>query len=97
MIRRLRSLARRVRREALTARFILRDPRTPARSKWLLGAALGYFVLPFDLLPDWLPVIGQLDDVVIVGGLLYLAYRTLPPDVLADARARARRLLPPDA
>jgi uncharacterized membrane protein YkvA (DUF1232 family) len=47
-------------------RRLLGDPRVPRRSKLLLGAVVGYLALPFDLVPDFIPVAGQLDDAVVV-------------------------------
>jgi uncharacterized membrane protein YkvA (DUF1232 family) len=51
----------------------------------LLG--LGYLAFPFDLIPDFLPGIGHLDDVLIVGGLVWLALKFVPEEVLKDARS----------
>ena len=51
-------------------RRLLRDPRVPRRKKALLIALTGYLALPFDLVPDFIPVAGQLDDVVIVALVL---------------------------
>jgi uncharacterized membrane protein YkvA (DUF1232 family) len=45
---------------------LLRDPRVPRRHKLLLGALVGYLALPFDLVPDFIPVVGYLDDVLVV-------------------------------
>ena len=47
-------------------RRLLGDPRVPRRHKLLLGAVVGYLALPFDLVPDFLPVVGQVDDVLVV-------------------------------
>jgi uncharacterized membrane protein YkvA (DUF1232 family) len=49
---------------------LLRDPRVPRRRKLMLAALLGYLALPFDLVPDFIPVAGQLDDVLVVGFVL---------------------------
>ena len=51
---------------AVLVRRLLGDPRVPRRHKLLLGAAVGYLALPFDLVPDFIPVAGQVDDVVVV-------------------------------
>ncbi len=67
-------------------RRVLADPRTPRRARWLLAAALAYLALPFDLVPDFIPVLGYLDDVLIVGLAIYLARRSIPPEVIAEAR-----------
>jgi uncharacterized membrane protein YkvA (DUF1232 family) len=60
-------------------------------SKWLLGAALTYLVSPVDLVPDFVPVLGQLDDLLIVPGLLWLGARFLPPEVVAECRETVAR------
>lgn len=86
---RLRSVAHTLKQEALAYRLMLRDPRTPRLAKWLLACAIGYAALPFDLIPDFIPVIGHLDDLVIVPGLVVLALQMIPPQVVADCRAQA--------
>jgi uncharacterized membrane protein YkvA (DUF1232 family) len=49
---------------------LIADPRLPRRRKLLLGCLVGYLALPFDLIPDFIPVAGQLDDVIVVGLVL---------------------------
>ena len=83
---RLKNLTLAVTRELRFYRAVLRDPRTPRISKLCLAAALGYLALPFDLIPDFLPGIGHLDDVLIVGGLVWIALTFIPNDVLEDSR-----------
>jgi uncharacterized membrane protein YkvA (DUF1232 family) len=62
--------------------------RTPRISKWLIALALVYLVSPIDLIPDFIPVIGQLDDLVIVPFLLWLALKFIPEDVRRECRVR---------
>lgn len=83
----LRSIAQRFKNEVEVYRRVWRDPRTPRVSRWLLGCAIGYLAMPFDLIPDFIPVLGQLDDIVIVPLLVYLAVRWVPPGVIAEHRA----------
>lgn len=67
-------------------RKVLTDPRTPRVSRWLLGAAIAYVLMPFDLIPDWIPVLGVIDDLIIVPLLVFLAFRFIPEEVLAAYR-----------
>lgn len=57
---------------------LLRDPRLPRRHKLLIAALLPYLLLPFDLIPDFIPVVGQLDDAVIVAVVLGRVVRARP-------------------
>ncbi|MGK2942616.1 MAG: YkvA family protein [Immundisolibacter sp.] len=88
---RLATLAQAFKREFAVYRCALAHPDTPWPAKVLLGLAVGYALLPFDLIPDFLPVIGQLDDLVIVPGLVWLALWLVPPAVMAQCRARNPR------
>lgn len=92
---RLQAVARQFKRELAVYRLVLADERTPRVAKILLGAAVGYLLLPFDLIPDFIPVIGQLDDLLIVPGLVVLALRLIPADVVEDCRKRAAAAQPP--
>ena len=85
-VEQLRMVARSFRQELSVYRLVLKDPRTPRLPKILLGLAVGYALLPFDLIPDFIPVIGHLDDLIIVPGLVILALKLIPPEVIADCR-----------
>jgi uncharacterized membrane protein YkvA (DUF1232 family) len=65
-------------------RRLLGDPRVPRRHKLLLAASLGYLALPFDLVPDFIPVAGQLDDAIVVVLALRAVLREGGPGLLAE-------------
>jgi uncharacterized membrane protein YkvA (DUF1232 family) len=85
-VEQLRMIARSLKQELSIYRLVYKDPRTPMLPKILLGLAIGYALLPFDLIPDFIPVIGHLDDLLIVPGLVILALKLIPPEVVADCR-----------
>jgi uncharacterized membrane protein YkvA (DUF1232 family) len=88
MLDRLKTVGKTLKHELKVYQLVLRDSRTPKPAKWLLGLAVGYALLPFDLIPDFLPVIGHLDDVIIVPALVIIALRLVPAEVVADCRSR---------
>lgn len=90
MLEKLKRLAQQIAREIKIYRGIAKDPRTPLLPKLLLGLAIGYLVLPFDLIPDWIPVIGLLDDILIVPGLVILALKMIPREVVNEHREEHR-------
>ena len=86
---RLRDRARALKREALTLWIAARDPRTPLSAKLLAGAVAAYAFSPIDLIPDFIPVLGLLDDLLIVPAGAWLAMRLIPAPLLAEYRQRA--------
>jgi uncharacterized membrane protein YkvA (DUF1232 family) len=92
MLDRIKTVGKTLKHELRVYQVVLKDPRTPKPAKWLLGLAVGYTLLPFDLIPDFIPVIGYLDDVIIVPVLVILALRLIPAEVLVDCRSKASRL-----
>lgn len=65
-------------------RRLLRDERVPRRHKLILGALVGYLALPFDLVPDFIPVAGQLDDAIVVGLALRAVLRGGGPELVTE-------------
>lgn len=87
----LRSRARLLKAETLALLLALRDPRTPLIAKLVVVLAVAYALSPIDLIPDFIPVLGWLDDLVLLPLLIWLALRLTPPEVMADSRARSTR------
>ena len=69
---------------------LVRDPRTPIGLKGMLLAALAYVVMPVDLIPDMIPILGQADDLTVLLLVLDLFIQNAPPEVRAEHSARAR-------
>jgi uncharacterized membrane protein YkvA (DUF1232 family) len=67
-----------------------KDPRVPWYAKLLIACVIGYALSPIDLIPDFIPVIGYLDDLILVPLGIALALKMIPPAVLADCREKAR-------
>jgi uncharacterized membrane protein YkvA (DUF1232 family) len=90
LIPKLKMVAASLKRELSVYRLVLKDPRTPRIPKILLWLAVGYLLLPFDFIPDWIPIIGHLDDVVIVPLLILVAFRFIPKAVIDESRQKVR-------
>ncbi|MBC8138824.1 MAG: DUF1232 domain-containing protein [Fibrella sp.] len=91
MFFRIKSFTRAFKRELKVYQLVLKDEETPRVSRVFLGLAVGYVLMPFDLIPDFIPVLGQLDDIVIVPLFLWLAFRFLPKAVLERCREQVER------
>ena len=84
-----------VRRDALALWLAARDPRVPWYAKAVAGAIAAYALSPIDLIPDFVPVLGYLDDLVIVPLGILLAAWLVPADLMAEFRAEAARRTKP--
>ena len=87
MMEKLKQIAARLKAEFVFYQRLQKHPQTPKLAKALLWLAIGYLLMPFDLIPDFLPIIGQLDEVVIIPLLLYGALKLTPAAIVAECRA----------
>ncbi len=91
LIENLRTKARALKRETVALYFAARDPRTPWAAKLVIAIVVAYALSPIDLIPDFIPVLGYLDDLVLLPLGIFLALRLIPATVLADARQAAQQ------
>jgi uncharacterized membrane protein YkvA (DUF1232 family) len=90
MFEKLKTYAKSLKREIKVYQLVLTDPRTPWLPKMILGFAIAYLLSPIDLIPDFIPVLGQLDDLIFIPALVWLALKTIPTDIITDCREKER-------
>ena len=86
---RLREWARTVKRDVHALYLAARDPRVPWHAKAAAIAVAAYALSPIDLIPDFIPIVGYLDDALIVPAGIFLAVKLVPPDLMSEFRAAA--------
>src|SRR5262245_13309802 len=91
MFDRLKIVARNIAREVRVCQAILGDRRTPWLARILLGCGIAYALSPIDLIPDFIPVVGHLDDAILVPALILLGLRLVPKEVVQEHRESLRR------
>jgi len=89
MFKRLKNWARIIKRDAHALYLAARDPRVPWYAKALAIAVAAYAFSPIDLIPDFIPILGYLDDVILVPLGILLVIRMIPPEIMAEHRAVA--------
>ena len=97
MIARLRRWAEALRTEVLALWLAARDPRVPLAAKCVAALVAAYALSPIDLIPDFIPVLGLLDDLLLVPLGIWLAIRLIDPALMAELRRTARQLPRPNA
>jgi uncharacterized membrane protein YkvA (DUF1232 family) len=85
----LKQRARRLKADVFALYAAARHPGTPWYAKLFIAAIVAYALSPIDLIPDFIPVIGLLDEVILLPFAIVLAIRMIPADVMAECRARA--------
>ncbi|MBB3873165.1 YkvA family protein [Brevundimonas mediterranea] len=95
MLTRIKSWARDLKRDVVALWIAARSPRTPMAAKLVAGAVAAYALSPIDLIPDFIPVLGYLDDLLIVPLGIALAVRLIPAALMVEFRAEAVALAKP--
>src|SRR5687767_8306118 len=89
MVARLKQWARTIKRDVIALWLAARDARVPWLAKLVAAAVAAYALSPIDLIPDFIPVLGYLDDLLIVPAGIWLALRLIPVDLMSEFRAAA--------
>lgn len=92
MWKQLRNWARIIKRDVLMLWLAARDLRTPWQAKLLAGMVAAYALSPIDLIPDFIPLLGYLDDVVLVPVGIWLTVKMIPAALVVELRARAETI-----
>lgn len=92
MLNGLKQRARRLKAELYALYLAYRDPRVPWYARVFAAGVVAYAISPIDLIPDFIPVLGYLDDLILVPLGIVLALRMIPPEVMAECRERAKEI-----
>lgn len=92
LLQRWKAGAKKLKSEVYALYFAVRDPRVPWYAKLLLLFILGYAFSPIDLIPDFIPILGYLDDLILIPFLVSLALRMMPREVMEEAREKSHSL-----
>ncbi len=90
LLSKLKQKATHLKSEIQVLMIAYKDPRTPLSAKILIGITVGYLLSPIDLIPDFIPVLGLLDDLIIVPILISFSIKLIPAQVLNDAREKVK-------
>lgn len=90
LLHKLKQKAKQLKSESQVLMIAYKDKRTPGSAKILIGITVGYLLSPIDLIPDFIPVLGLLDDLVIVPALIALSIKLIPAEVLNTAREQLK-------
>ena len=89
-LQKLKQQARRLKTELYALYLAYRDPRVPWYARVFAACVVGYAFSPIDLIPDPIPILGYLDDLILVPIGITLALKMIPPEVMAECRVRAQ-------
>lgn len=85
----LKQLARQLKKETRAIYLASKDPRVPWMARFLATCVVAYAFSPLDLIPDAIPILGYLDDLILVPAGIWLVLKLIPPEILAECREKA--------
>jgi uncharacterized membrane protein YkvA (DUF1232 family) len=88
MLTKWKERAQKIKENTLLLYYALKNPKTPWYAKFLAAVVVGYALSPIDLIPDFIPILGHLDDLLIVSLGFYIVMKMIPADVIAESRKR---------
>ncbi len=92
MLEKLKSAAAKIKREVYVYKLVIKDKRTPGVAKIALGFAIAYAVSPIDIIPDFIPILGYMDDALVSLALVHVAKKLVPKYIIEDCRKRAGKI-----
>lgn len=84
--------AKKLKKEVFSLYFAYKDPRVPWYAKLIIIIVVGYALSPIDLIPDFIPILGYLDDLILIPFGVALAIKLIPPEVLDEGRIKAEKM-----
>jgi uncharacterized membrane protein YkvA (DUF1232 family) len=92
MLNKLKKLGKKIKRELKVYKNVLKDPKTPIAGKIFLGLAVAYAISPIDIIPDFIPVIGYLDDIIILPLLIFIGLKLIPKEIVEKHRKKIEKM-----
>lgn len=90
LINRIQSWAKELKRDVLVLWFALKNPQTPFLAKGVAFVTVAYALSPIDLIPDFIPVLGYIDDIILIPILVWITLKLVPDDVMIQSRSQAQ-------
>jgi len=82
----VKKIIEKAKQELAYYRALFNHPKTPKLARWLIGGAIAYLLSPIDIIPDGIPILGQIDDLLIVPVMIYLALGMIPETAKKECR-----------
>ncbi|MFF3024274.1 YkvA family protein [Gottfriedia sp. NPDC057948] len=93
MLKKLKLWAKKLKRQVFTLYFACKDERVPLYAKVFIVCVVAYAFSPIDLIPDFIPILGYLDDVILIPLGIYISLKLIPDNVIADCEMKAEEMM----